>query len=170
MRPGDHPDFYRFPPPPGRSRESRIVLDAQGAFWNDGVRIEHPGMASAFASWVRRHPDDGRFILSNGYDWTYFIVEDTPFFVRAIDLRDGRPWLTLTDGSEEPLDPASVMTGEGDALYVRVKQGGFEAKLLPGAQSALVAVVDEDESGAPVVVVGGVGHPIGPRRVGRIDE
>src|SRR5262249_32567480 len=30
MKPGDHPDFFRLPPPPGRSRESRIVLDDLG--------------------------------------------------------------------------------------------------------------------------------------------
>jgi uncharacterized protein len=151
MKPGDHPEFYRFPPPPGRSRESHIVLDARGVFRNEGVPIQHPGMARAFASWVRRHPHDGRYILSNDYDWTYLTVEDTPFFVRSIDMRAGEPWLTLTDGSEEPLDPASVTAGEGDAVYVRVRGGEFEARLLPGAQSALVAVLVEDADGNPAV-------------------
>jgi uncharacterized protein len=163
MKPGDHPDFYRFPPPPGRSRESRIVLDAQGRFWNEGVLMEHPGMVRTFASWVTRHPDDGRFILSNGYDWTYFTVEDTPCFVRAIDLRAGVPWVTLLDGSEEPLDPASVMTGTGEALYVRVRGGTLEAKLLPRAQSALVEVLTEDPEGHPAVRVPGGLYPLRPR-------
>jgi hypothetical protein len=163
MKPGDHPEFYRFPPPIGRSRESRIRLDAHGVFWNEGVRMEHPGLIKAFASWVRRHPDDGRFILSNQYDWTYFTVDDAPFFVRALELRGGRPWLVLTDGAEEPLDPASLMTGREDALYVRVKNGEFEAKFLPSAQSALVAVLDEAADGTPVVVMDGRAFPIGTR-------
>src|SRR6185436_15407504 len=54
MKPGNHPDFFRLPPPPGRSRESRIVLDAEGRFSNAGIPIDHEGMAVAFASWIRR--------------------------------------------------------------------------------------------------------------------
>src|SRR5205809_4885030 len=80
MRPGDHPEFFRFPAPEGRSRESSIVLDREGRFHHNGALVEHPGMARAFASWIDLHPDDGRFILNNGYDWSYFRVEDVPFF------------------------------------------------------------------------------------------
>jgi hypothetical protein len=160
MKPGDHPDFYRFPAPPGRSRESRIVLDEQGQFWNDGVRMEHPGLVRAFASWVRRHPDDGRYILSNGYDWTYFEVRDAPFFVRAIDFRDGAPWVRLADGSEEPLRPDGVLVGAGDALYVLVRDGEFEAKLLPSAQSAMVDVLEENEAGDIGVTADGKWYPV----------
>ena len=83
VRPGDHPDFFRLPPPPGRSRESTIVLDAEGRFFHEGAPVTHRGMARAFASWVARHPDDGRYILSNGYDWSYFRVEDAPRFRTA---------------------------------------------------------------------------------------
>ena len=43
-------------------------------------------MAKAFAKWVRRHPDDGRWILSNGYDWCYFTVEDTGYFVLGLTV------------------------------------------------------------------------------------
>lgn len=155
MKPGDHPDFFRLPPPPGRSRESRIVLDARGRFWNDGVLVDHSGMAAAFATWIRRHPDNGRFILENRYDWTYFTVEDVPFFVRGMRTIDGIPMLTLSDGSEEPVDPSTVMSGSGDALYVRVKQRKYEAKFLPSAQAALVDLIVEGDDGAPVVQVGG---------------
>src|SRR5262249_16688768 len=85
MKPGDHPDFFRLPPPPGRSRESRIVLDDLGRFWNGPVPIDHEAMSTAFASWIAIHPDDGRFILTNGYDWTYFTVKDAPFLVRHVE-------------------------------------------------------------------------------------
>src|SRR6185369_4619763 len=118
-RPGDHPDFFRLPPPPGRSRESTIRLDALGRFIHDGHLVEHPGMRRAFASWIARHPDDGRFILSNGYDWTYFTVEDVPFFVETVRSVGGAPVLVLSDGSEEPLDPKTLTTGDAGALYLR---------------------------------------------------
>src|SRR5205085_5202357 len=84
MKPGDHPDFYRFAPPPGTSRESTIRLDADGKFWHDGQRVDHPALERALHGWIARHPDDGRFILTNGYDWTYFQVDDAPYTVRSV--------------------------------------------------------------------------------------
>jgi hypothetical protein len=59
MRPGDHPDFFRFPPPEGRSRESTLRLDAQGRFWHEGRLVEHAGLSAGLHGWIGRHPDDG---------------------------------------------------------------------------------------------------------------
>lgn len=163
MKPGDHPDFFRFPPPPGRSRESTIRLDSSGRFWHDGELVTHAGMSTAFASWIARHPDDGRYILTNGYDWTYFEVEDVPFFVRAVRADGGRPVLLLNDGSEEPLDPAALSVGERDALYVRVKQGGFEARFTPAAQTALAPWLVEGPGARPELEVAGRRYAVGRR-------
>jgi hypothetical protein len=163
MKPGDHPEFFRLPPPPGQSRESSIRLDRTGRFWHDGAPVEHPGMAKAFASWIDRHPDDGRFILSNGYDWTYFTVEDVPFFVRALKIADGSVTLVLSDDSDEGLDPRTLSVGDNDALYVRVKNGRFEARFMPEAQTALAPLLDHDARGEPALSMAGELHPIGPR-------
>lgn len=164
MKPGDHPDFFRFPAPAGRSRESQIVLDRNGLFSNAGVPIEHPGMARAFASWIALHPDDGRFILTNRYDWTYFTVEDVPFFVRSVmRMDDGAPSVVLSDGTEEPLDAGTLQIGAGDALYVRVKGRRFEAKFTPSAQTQLLDWVEEDQTGQPVLAIGGALFPAGIR-------
>lgn len=165
MKPGDHPEFFRFPAPPGRSRESQIRLDAAGRFWNGGVPVDHSGMAKAFASWISRHPDDGRYILTNGYDWTYFTVEDAPFLVRSLAVAGERATVCLSDGTEEPLDPSSLAAGDGDALYLAVKGGRFEARFTPAAQKALVDLVVEGEEGVPCVELGGRRYPIGQRRV-----
>jgi hypothetical protein len=154
MRPGDHPEFFRFPAPPGRSRESTIVLDRNGRFLHDGAPVEHPGMARAFSSWIARHPDDGRFILTNGYDWTYFTVEDVPFFVRSVRVRDGKPWLELSDGTEEELAASTLEVGEGDAVYAEVKNGTFRAKFTPAAQTALEPWLVAGENGGVCVQIG----------------
>ena len=163
MKPGDHPEFFRFPPPPGRSRESRIVLDEQGRFWNEGVRLEHEGMARAFAGWIRRHPDDGRFILSNGYDWTYFTVKDAPFLVRHVEITADGAILGLFDGSEELLDPASVRVSEEGVLYAMVKGGTLEARFAPAAQAQMVDLVTEGDDGEPRIVGKGGLHAVHPR-------
>src|SRR6202012_5079264 len=164
MRPGDHPEFFRFPPPEGRSRESTLRLDAQGRFWHEGRLVEHAGLAAGLHGWIGRHPDDGRYILTNGYDWTYFTVEDAPYFVRAVRLAGDAITLVLSDGAEEPWDPAGTRVGAGDALYTTVKRqakgGPFEAKFTPHAQAALEPALIEGPSG-PAVRIGGAIVAIG---------
>jgi uncharacterized protein len=160
MKPGDHPDFFRLPPPPGRSRESSIRLDAEGRFWHDGAQVEHAGMAAAFASWIARHPDDGRFILTNGYDWTYFEVEDTPFFVESLRATPEGPVLRLFDGTEESLDATTLRLDAEGRVRLRVKGGRFDAKLTRDAQLALAPFVTETPEGTLSLVISGVRHAL----------
>lgn len=165
MRPGDHPEFFRFPAPEGRSRESTIRLDAQGRFWHEGRLVEHPGLLAGLHSWISRHPDDGRFILTNGYDWTYFTVEDAPYFVRSLRPEADRIVLVLSDGSEEPWDPGATRIGRGDALYAEVKRsargGPFEARFTPHAQTSIAPLLVEGDP--PAVRIGGQVHVIGAK-------
>jgi hypothetical protein len=165
VRPGDHPEFFRFPAPEGRSRESTIRLDAQGRFWHEGRLVEHAGLLAALHSWITRHPDDGRFILTNGYDWTYFTVEDAPYFVRALRAESDRVVLLLSDGTEEAWDPEHGRIGNGEALYAVVKReargGPFEARFTPHAQTSLAPLLVEGDP--PAVRIGGQVHVIGAK-------
>jgi uncharacterized protein len=163
MKPGDHPDFFRLPPPPGRSRESTIRLDAEGRFSHDGAPVEHAAMAAAFASWIALHPDDGRFILTNGYDWTYFTVEDTPFFIEHLRATPDGPVLRLFDGTEEPLDAATLRLDAEGRVRLRVKGGAFEAKFTRAGQLALAPFLTETSHGELSLVISGVryGLPAG---------
>jgi hypothetical protein len=173
VRPGDHPEFFRFPAPEGRSRESTLRLDAQGRFWHEGGVVEHAGLAAALHSWISRHPDDGRYILTNGYDWTYFTVDDAPYFVRAVRIEADRIRLLLSDGSDESLEPQASRVGEGDALYTMVKRaapgGPYEAKFTPHAQASLAPALVEATPAAPALCIGGRTIPIavGGERSGR---
>lgn len=150
MKPSDHPEFFRFPAPEGRSRESTLRLDGDGRFFHDGALVEHPKLAAALHTWIARHPDDGRFILTNGYDWTYFTVDDVPFFVRSIRRQGDDAILLLSDGTEEPLEPSTVRVGLRGDLYVTVKRGDakrggpFTAKMTRFAQTQLDPFLSED--------------------------
>jgi hypothetical protein len=161
MKPGEHPDFYRFAPPPGTSRESSIRLDAEGKFWHDGEPVDHPALAKALHEWIAVHPDDGRFILTNGYDWTYFKVDDAPYTVRSLRVMPDGVTLVLSDESEEQLAPATLRVGAGDALYTKVKGGKFEARFSRHAQTALAPILHEEKPGALRLTVGGRDYPIG---------
>lgn len=158
MKPGDHPEFFRFPAPEGRSRESTIRLDAEGRFWHEGAQVEHPKLAAAMHSWIGRHPDDGRYILTNGYDWTYFQVDDAPYTVRAVRHDTDGVHLILSDESEEPWEPESSRISASGAIYTTVKRekkgGPFEARFSRHAQASLGPALIEHE-GRPAVRIGG---------------
>jgi hypothetical protein len=145
MKPGDHPEFFRFPAPEGQSRESTIRLDGEGHFWHDGALVDHPRLEEALHTWIARHPDDGRHILTNGYDWTYFTVDDVPFFVRGVRPDEGGALrLQLSNGEEAT--PTALSIGEGGALYaaVSVKGQSDEARFTRHAQTQLEPfLVDE---------------------------
>jgi hypothetical protein len=165
-KPSDDPNYFLLPPPPGRSRESAIRLDGRGRFLNAGEAIEHEGVVRAMHTWITRHPFDGRFVLSNGYDWTYFTVDDTPFFVEAIVGDEHDPELALSDGTRERWAGGTLHAGDGDALYTWVKHaaagGPYLAKFHPAAQLMLSRWLEEID-GAPALVLRGRVLPIALR-------
>jgi uncharacterized protein len=169
MKPGDHPEFFRFPAPEGRSRESTIRLDGDGYFHHDQAAVEHPKLAQALHTWIARHPDDGRYILTNGYDWTYFIVDDVPYFVRSVRNDEGDAVLALSDGTEEPLDPATLRLGGRGDLYLKVKAGAkggpFDAKMTRHAQTQLDPFLREESEGE---TAGEIAGEAGDKRGARI--
>jgi uncharacterized protein len=163
VKPGDHPEFFRFPAPEGASRESTIVLHADGHFSHDGEPVERRDFHEALHRWLRVHPDDGRFILSNGYDWTYLQVEDTPRFVTGVKgAPPGPPTLVLADGGEEVLDPATLRVDDAGGLFARVNAEDQEARFLRLAQVELAPWLGSEEPAS--IVVDGVRCVIGKRQ------
>jgi hypothetical protein len=110
--------------------------------------VEHAGLTAGLHGWIGRHPDDGRYILTNGYDWTYFTVEDAPYFVRSVRLEPHRVVLVLSDRTEEAWVPETSRIGDDGGLYARVKStapgGPFEAKFTPHAQASLAPTLVGD--------------------------
>lgn len=108
-------------------------------------------MALAFARWIRRHPDNDRYILSNDYDWTYFNVADVPFFIRGVTIHhaaeEAATWvaLELSDGTSEKLQANGLRVSARGALYAQVKEGRFEARFMPYAQTMLAPLLVENE-------------------------
>lgn len=161
MRPGEHPEFFRLAPPDGRSRESSIRLARDGRFFHEGVLVEHRGLADAMHTWISRHPDDGRFILNNGWDWTYFTVEDTPFSVLRVECTGDEAWLHLSNGSRVPLDPSCVAIDADGSLVatVWVQNSDFEARFTRHAQTELEPCLVEQEGEVALRAFGKVSPP-----------
>jgi uncharacterized protein len=153
MKPGDHPEFFRFPPPEGRSRESTIRLSKEGRFFHEGAPVEHVGMHQAFASWLTRHPDDGRYILSNGYDWSYVTVEGAARFVRSVHSGEERLRVELLEGSELELEPSQLSVDAEGALWLRLPDNE-RARFTPAAQLELAPWLIEREGTTGIEVAG----------------
>ncbi len=105
------------------TRESAIRLDADGRFVHEGVRVDHPKLAHAMHTWISRHPNDGRYVLENGWDWCYLTVDDTPFVVRAARVSVDGIELTLSDDSLEKIAPESLAVDAAGEVRCEVKAG-----------------------------------------------
>jgi uncharacterized protein len=146
MAPPLDPDYFTRQPPPGFSRESGLRLDNMGRFWHEGELVTHARLNQALHRWIARHPGDGRYILNNEYLWLYITVDDVPYFVCSVTLKDA-PLLHLSDGTTEPFPASGYFVGADEALYCPVKNGQFTARFLPSAQNALGPLLESVDGG-----------------------
>ena len=149
-------------------RQSGIRVDREGRFIHEGAEVTHGGLKSALFRWLDRlPPPDGRYVLRlDERRFAYLDVDDTPLVVRAarVDLA-GAVFLALSDGAEEPLDPATLTVDDAGVLRAWVRGGRLEARL---ASSAVAALVDRltESGGRPVLHVAGRSVPLPARPAG----
>jgi hypothetical protein len=141
--------------------QSGLSIDAEGRFLHRGEPITHARTLSVL--WASLEPTgDGRWLVRIGRESGYVAVEVAPWVVRGVlDGPDGAPWLLLSDGSREPLDPRTLALPTDGVLRCEVK-GGRPASFSRAAQIALGFALEEQPpgSGRYELVVGGVRHPI----------
>ncbi|MBN1946266.1 MAG: DUF1285 domain-containing protein [Bradymonadales bacterium] len=125
-----------------------IRLDRHGRWWFQDEPLSHPRIVALFQRSIDRTPA-GTFVLAVGRSVYPIAVEDTPLFVTRLSLDQpaGRITLHLSDGSEEPLDPASLQYDGGDRLVARIKEGRLEARFLRAAYHALMSQVEPAPDG-----------------------
>jgi hypothetical protein len=131
----------------GRSRETTIVRDAQGRWFQDGQALEHPNLTRAFDRWIER-AEDGRYCLKNDINWAYFKLEGPPFFVRSLTIEPGGELtLMLSNDRREPLRAETLRMDRDGALYCDVGAGDMAARFDRHAMAQLEAVLGEDAEG-----------------------
>ncbi len=135
------------------SRETKIVLDAQGCWYEDGVLVENPQVARAFNRWIARAPD-GRYCLQNSVNWAYVEVQGAPVFVESIRVVEGTVELQLSDESVETLRSPSLRQDAQGALYCDVRGGDLPAKFRRRAMFELEPLLDEDADGVFLTIGG----------------
>lgn len=141
--------------------QSGLSIDAEGQFLHRGEPITHARTLAVL--WASLEPTaDGRWLVRIGRESGYVAVERAPYVVRGlVDGPDAAPWLFLSDGTREPLDPRTLALDADGVLRCEVK-GGRPASFARAAQIALGLALEESPpgSGRFELVLGGVRHPV----------
>ncbi len=131
------------------SRETKIRIDRDGRFWNEGAEITHEALVRSLAGWVDIDPESGRYILKNSVNWAFVTVDDAPLVVRSL-LPERL--LALSDGTLEPLDLKTLRIDEDDVPYCDVRGGKLPARFGRTAAYALLENARIEDDGRRVYV------------------
>lgn len=143
------------PPPP--LRPFGLVLHHDGRWTHQGQPIHHARLREHFDRHVAYLPDEGKYVVRVRHFRGQIEVEEAAFFVRAFEPGSGR--ISLSEGSEETLDPATLAVSPIDgALLCRVKRelapGGLLARFEHAAQAELLHAVEGAPDGPRLRVAG----------------
>lgn len=143
-------------------REYRYSVDREGRIFHDGSEIVDAPTLGFFLRAMGVEPD-GRHLVRCQGERNWFECADTPYVVQRLALI-GAPGpvqaveLCFAGDYRERLDPATLSSA-GGGLYCRVRGGAFRARFGRVALQQLAPMLAEEGTG-PVLVLGGVRHPI----------
>lgn len=142
---------------------SGLSLDEEGRFLHRGEPVTHARTLEVLHRSLER-TQDGRYLVRIGRESAYVEIVDAPYAVRGVvpDPGGGAFVLRLSDGSSEPLDPASLRIGADGVLRCVVK-GGHEARFTRPAQVTIGLSLEEEPSGSGtyLLAAGGRRWPLG---------
>ena len=144
-------------PPP--LRPFGLVLHRNGVWSHEGQPILNRRLRERFDRSVVYLPEEQSYIVQVGRFRGLIEVEETGFFVRAVDLVRGE--LALSDGSREPLEVSTLSLSPLDgALIARVKRSlnngtGLPARFFHGPQAEFLSAVDFSSTGVVGVPLAG---------------
>ncbi len=146
--------------PPTEWTLPRLRIDRDGDWYDDDVQITHAGILANLRASLRRDAA-GYFIQTRVR--IPVDVEDAPWVITRLELRGAELRGQVNDGTEEPIDPASIRLGPAHVPYCTVKGGAFEARFDRAAAYQLLALSDHDEAtGQGTLRVGGRAYPLTP--------
>ncbi|MAJ60924.1 MAG: hypothetical protein CBC48_13550 [bacterium TMED88] len=143
-------------PPP--LRPFGLVLHRNGVWSHEGQPILNRRLRERFDQSVAYLPDEQSYIVQVGRFRGLIEVEETGFFVRAVDLVRGE--VALSDGTREPLEVSTLTLSPSDgALVARVKMpleaAGLPARFFHGPQAEFLSAVDFSARGRVGVLIAG---------------
>jgi uncharacterized protein len=142
--------------------QSGLSIDLDGRFRHRGEPITHARTLEVLWASLSRTPE-GRYLVRIGRESGYVRLEDAPYGVRGVTFEPEGPLAHLSDGSAEPLAPATLSVDDAGVLHCRVKGGAHRARFTRAAQVAVGLALMEDASapGGFALVLGGARHAVG---------
>jgi hypothetical protein len=157
-------------------RQSGIRVDREGRFIHEGEEVRHEGLKAALFRWLDRLPPDDpaargrRYVLRlDERRFAYLDVDDTPLVARAARVDGDTIFLSLSDGSEERLDPTTLTVDDDGVLRALVRGGRIEARLATSAVSALGELLSDAQPQATLTLAGRR-YPLAARQEGQKDR
>lgn len=138
---------------------SHIRFGRDGRWYSDGEPIDNRRIADLFSRHISRHPEGG-YQLQLGNEHARIEVEDTPYVVVAVSEEANGFTIALNDGSQEPLDSASLRVAAGEVLYCNVKGGSERARFLRPVYYQLARFIEEEAPGRFCLRSRDTRHPI----------
>ena len=129
-------------PTPDQWQLPKLRVDVDGNWYDDDVEITHHGVLANLRGNLRR--DAAGYFLQTRVRIPV-TVDDVPWVVTRVERRGEGLHAILNDGSETPIDPATLRIGAGDVPYCVVKAGAFEARLSRAATFQLLGHGEYDE-------------------------
>ena len=117
---------------------SLFFLDKEGRWFHEGVEITHKRTILLFARNLSKG-SEGRYYIRVGKEQAAVEVEDAPFMIRSVTIKENERGLisgfllSLNDGTEEYLDPHTLMILDDNVMYCSVKSGTERARFLRSA-------------------------------------
>ena len=137
----------------------RLTVNSEGEWLHEGQEITHPGILANFMRNLRR--DESGYFIQAGPVRISVEVADVPFVVVRVEAKGPALRLTINDGTQEPLDPATLRLTATGIPYCRIKGGRFEARLSRAAAYQLGGLIEYDEgTGVAILKVGGTAHRV----------
>ncbi len=123
----------------------RIFIDKEGRWYHEGAEMIHREFIRLFFENMELDPH-GRYVINWNDQRCYVDVEDTAYVVRRASYEDkeARFLLSLSDDTQEELEPETLLVGKHNVLYCRVKNGAFPARFNRAAYYQLAQYVEED--------------------------
>lgn len=143
------------------NKNPRIFIDKRGNWFQDGIKITH---IWTYLSNNRNLDvdEDGNFFVDEGTGRVDVEVEDTPFVVKMVHRKNGQFFLNINDQTVEKLDFDTLVTGDNNVLYVKIKDRKFDARFTRSAYYEFMKSVDY-EDGEYFVENNGLKHRIESR-------
>jgi hypothetical protein len=126
-----------------------IYIDKNGRWFHKGVEMIHREIILEFYRSITRD-SHGKYIINYQGDCCYADVEDTPYIIKRVVLKEmehnssSRIVLYVNDDTREELSPETLSVGDDNVLYCEIKAGSFSARFSRAAYYQLGEYIKEE--------------------------